>query len=370
MITKRITELDGVRGLAILQILVWHYVALVPVEPRSPLAYFTRAVSATWSGVDLFFVLSGFLIGGILLDQKNSPNYFSTFYRRRFFRIVPLYAVMVAVVYLLRWAGLDRTDYVLLSPLWYLSFTQNIWMVLQEQWTSFWLGQTWSLAVEEQFYLLIPAIIWFVPRKFILRVLVILALAAPVIRTIMFFSAADPSTKTYVLLPCRMDALLFGVIVAVIVRDEKWRIRMAGATKVVHVLFGLSLFCLAVAVVRNYSIGSPYMATVGYTMLALLYSTFLILAMNAGPIQQICRIGWLRQLGIWAYCLYLIHAIIPHYLMQAAGANLRLMTGFDWLIFSAAVAMVFVVAHLSWRYFERPLIERGHRFAYRRKATA
>lgn len=90
---KRIPELDGIRGVAIGLVLLWHY-AIGPIQaiPGTFLAYLQACGRLTWTGVDLFFVLSGFLIGGILLDSRDSPNYFRGFYWRRFFRIVPLYA--------------------------------------------------------------------------------------------------------------------------------------------------------------------------------------------------------------------------------------------------------------------------------------
>src|SRR5437867_6087613 len=76
----RIPELDGVRGMAILLVLVWHYlVGPLQTEPGSPAAYGLKLLSLTWAGVDLFFVLSGFLIGGILLDNRSAPNYFGAF---------------------------------------------------------------------------------------------------------------------------------------------------------------------------------------------------------------------------------------------------------------------------------------------------
>jgi peptidoglycan/LPS O-acetylase OafA/YrhL len=88
---RRVPELDGIRGLAILLVIFWHYVsapgALMPNDTLGGILF--RVGALTWSGVDLFFVLSGFLIGGILIDAKASPSYFKTFYVRRTFRILP-----------------------------------------------------------------------------------------------------------------------------------------------------------------------------------------------------------------------------------------------------------------------------------------
>src|SRR5258708_11706525 len=103
----RIPELDGLRGVAILSVLVWHYFYFHPAAGHHPVGlarqlyvHFEQFLALGWSGVDLFFVLSGFLIGGILLNARNSPSYFRTFYLRRFFRIVPIYYAWL-VAYLL-----------------------------------------------------------------------------------------------------------------------------------------------------------------------------------------------------------------------------------------------------------------------------
>jgi len=95
---KRIAQLDGIRGIAILLVLVWHYFSVqVHPDPGSTLSYIVRASSLAWSGVDLFFVLSGFLIAGILLDNRDTSNFFRIFYLRRVSRIFPLYFLLLGL---------------------------------------------------------------------------------------------------------------------------------------------------------------------------------------------------------------------------------------------------------------------------------
>ena len=160
---KRVSQLDGVRGVAILLVLVWHYFgAQVVAEPKSILHYCTHALSLTWSGVDLFFVLSGFLIAGILLDHHNTSNYFRVFYLRRVCRIFPLYFLLLALFLCLSATNLSTSPsfrWLLHDPfpIWsYATFTQNILMGARGGFGPHWLGITWSLAVEEQFYLFVP----------------------------------------------------------------------------------------------------------------------------------------------------------------------------------------------------------------------
>jgi peptidoglycan/LPS O-acetylase OafA/YrhL len=204
--TERVRELDGIRGLAIALVLVWHYVhaQLQQVEPGTPLAFFKQAVSFTWSGVDLFFVLSGFLIAGILLDHREAENYFRVFYIRRVCRIFPLYYAHFAlfVMLLAFGVGLAPGLYWLFDtaglPLWsYATFTQNIVMASRVVMGSDWLAVTWSLAIEEQFYLVLPFIIRFTPPRALPWILGGLLLMAPVLR------AAVPGAWAVIGMPWR-----------------------------------------------------------------------------------------------------------------------------------------------------------------------
>ena len=182
-VNKRVPELDGVRGVAILLVLVWHYIASQAVVTDGTLAsQALRALAITWSGVDLFFVLSGFLIVGILLDAKGGDAYFSTFYMRRACRIVPLYLLMVSIFAVVTTWQLHTSDFLFKEelPLWsYFTFTQNFFMH-GRGFGPHWLGVTWSLAIEEQFYLVVPLLVHWLDRKKLLAMFLFLILAAHV----------------------------------------------------------------------------------------------------------------------------------------------------------------------------------------------
>src|SRR5665213_604282 len=161
---RRIPELDGLRGMAILLVMVGHYFSVPGVGAVSLLnGYWFRL---GWTGVDLFFVLSGFLIGGILLDARGSSNYFKTFYARRFFRIIPLYYAWILLYVVLapvvrmffsdRIGPVQRVDGSILA---HLFFLQNFHEFLKSGASFWWFSSTWSLAVEEQFYLVAPLLV-------------------------------------------------------------------------------------------------------------------------------------------------------------------------------------------------------------------
>jgi peptidoglycan/LPS O-acetylase OafA/YrhL len=171
----RLTELDGLRGLALLMILAFHSISQEGDFPAgSFLAPLQRSVSMRWTALDLFFVLSGFLIGGILMDARQSPSYFKTFYARRFFRIVPVYYLWILLYIAL--IGLAGNEVVKLSNsgirppldlriLSYFLFLQNSIPISLHGLSCSWFGHLWSLAVEEQFYLVAPLVVRIVPPR-------------------------------------------------------------------------------------------------------------------------------------------------------------------------------------------------------------
>src|SRR6476620_6746086 len=167
---QRIPQLDSLRGIAILMVLVGHIQKNVPgiVGPWAHHGF---------SGVDLFFVLSGFLITGILLRAKTRPDYFKNFYTRRALRIWPLYYAVLILLLLPN----SLTHLNLASPRWsYLLYIQNLFPGFPA--ASGPLYITWSLAIEEQFYLIWPPIVLLLNRQWLARLAISLVILSPVLR--------------------------------------------------------------------------------------------------------------------------------------------------------------------------------------------
>ena len=168
----RIPELDGLRGLAAIGVVIAHYFGEVP--------HGFSVFTVGWVGVDIFFVLSGFLIGSIILEQHGQPGFFKDFYRRRFARIVPIYTA-VCVLTLAAAAlsvGHPWSD-TPFSPGVYAAFGANIVMGISNTPGDVWLRPTWTLDVEEQFYLLLPIVICVTPRKLLLPLVVLCGVPRP-----------------------------------------------------------------------------------------------------------------------------------------------------------------------------------------------
>jgi len=171
-------------------VLNWHSVAHTTFLHHPTVTRILGIERLTWSGVDLFFVLSGFLIGGILLDHRDSPNYFKTFYLRRAYRILPLYFLVVTLCWIVfqlsnrGWTPFGRIDlFPGTLPWWsFFTFTQNLVVAVVGGSSRGGLGVTWSLAIEEQFYLTLPFVIRRVSRKNLGYILVAVICVVPILR--------------------------------------------------------------------------------------------------------------------------------------------------------------------------------------------
>jgi peptidoglycan/LPS O-acetylase OafA/YrhL len=372
----RIRELDGIRGLAIALVLIFHYLPDV-LNPYAGLLprFLSAAIRLSWSGVDLFFVLSGFLIGGILIDARDSTNYFRVFYTRRFFRIVPIYAAFLAVFWGVGLAAPRlphmNLGWLVTSPVpWYsyVTFTQNFWTAATGNMGTSGLAITWSLAVEEQFYLTLPLAVRLLPRgKLVPFILWGIALA-PLVRAVVFYSLHRNGAAVYVLMPCRADALLLGVLAAVLIRNAEWREKITKGHLFFRIAFPVLVAGLLAFTKIGSSISSPLMCVVGLTWLAFFYFCILLFVLTrpAGWLGSVFRNSALCWLGTIAYGVYLLHQMVRGVVFSWLGG--RYMDGTsrleNLLPMLAALGLTLLIARLSWLYFERPLIQVGHRARY------
>ncbi len=373
----RIPELDGIRGLAIALVVAYHYFFLIIASrPNSALSYTLVIGRLTWTGVDLFFVLSGFLIGGILLDARNSSNYFRVFYTRRFYRIIPLYAVWLLLVSLTLTAmkfGLVRDSTWLLKdslPMYpYLFFLQNFWMAAHNSLGGATSGGTWSLAIEEQFYLTLPLIIRFFNLARMPLAILIGVIAAPVTRILLFLHSPHNSVAPFVLMPCRADALLLGVFAAVVIRNDPWKQWLQRNQRFLSLLLSVFLAGAAFLTIRVRDMYGFAMISVGYTWMAALYACVLLFAVTQPQTRLAGFMRWkyLTWLGTIAYGVYLVHGYVRPLLFYAVGlrGSLDIVDSIPKLLVSfAAIPVTLLICRLSWLYFETPLMRRGHRTRY------
>jgi peptidoglycan/LPS O-acetylase OafA/YrhL len=333
---NRIPELDGLRGIAILAVLMFH---LTPSKIPLLAAYF---VQAGWLGVDLFFILSGYLITGILLDTVGRPGYYRNFILRRTLRIFPAYYALLAI------AG---------AGWWYFAYLGNIQSFLQNEWPAVPLIPLWSLQVEEQFYLTFPLLVALVTRKNLARILVAAMIVTPLLRIAMVWAMPANITGTYVLTPCRMDTLALGGLVAIAQRDfASWL-----TTRWIAPITALSA-AVIVAICWRYgpTPWSTAMRTAGFTASAFLFAGILILLVHqrSRVLIEICRFQPLVWMGTISYGMYLIHLAMFNFIRGHP-------RGFEpggWLEALLSFVATIAAAWLSWRFFESPILRLRERF--------
>jgi len=373
--SRRIPALDGLRGIAILLVLLWHSVFYARFESHPLLNGLLGIGRLTWSGVDLFFVLSGFLIGGILLDNRESPNFFKTFYLRRAYRILPLYFVVVAFCFITFEAGHHGLTPRSLAnwldgpiPWWsYVTFTQNLWMAKVGGFSRAGLNVTWSLAIEEQFYLTLPLLVrWVAPRKLIF-VVVGVVLGAPILRALLIHHLAHGGFDAYVLMPCRADGLGLGVLCAILVRKERtWNYFLAHRSWIRTMVVVLGLGVVAITF-KGYALFSGALYGLEYSVLALFYTSVVLVAVTDEDkfVKAVLCNRALTKLGIVAYGTYLLHYLfidLVQFLVNFLNAGFSPFHIRGASVMGVVVAVM--VASISWRFFEKPLVHRAHAYKY------
>jgi peptidoglycan/LPS O-acetylase OafA/YrhL len=372
--STRIPALDGLRGLAILLVLVAHSFTDFYFVHHPGLNQMVRMSRLFWCGVDLFFVLSGFLIGGILLDAKESPDYFKTFYMRRVYRILPLYFLVVVVAYLTFQAGqvglLQGEWKKLFSgeiPWWpFLTFTQNISMALAGPFIGRnGLNPTWSLAVEEQFYLTLPLIVRFVSKRRLVPIVAGTIAGAALLRLLVALYLPSRMYATYLLTPCRADALGAGVLTAIVVRDRRVWQYLQIHRRWLYAVAGILLVILLRIDLSSFETYSPKLYGAEYSIFAAFFASLLLIAISGSDwfVKTVFCNPALTRLGLIAYATYLFHRATIHIAAVLMGNTPKTAAFFLLSKFLGIVAAV-ALAQISWIWFEKPLIRRGHRYRY------
>ena len=356
---------------------LWHYTDRA--KRLSPaVSLFRHTVAISPAGMDMFFVLSGFLIGGILLKTKDSPSYYKTFYMRRFHRIIPIYYVWIIAFGLVSLfvpairRALPQGYSMPLVMAAYFLFLQNLASPILRV---IWLEATWSLAVEEHFYLFMPAIVRQFSVKRLVQGLAAVVLLSPPLRMVLSFVFKRNGGDwgwwvVYGWTICRIDALALGVLLSIGWANPTAKTWLRERIRWIYALMAALLVISAgFEFFTAYQIRYTQAFTDGFGRTALeLFSLCLVVIalVNQGKSNvAFMRWGWLREVGKVSYCVYVIHwgifwAVLRFGFHARAGGNLKT----DILGGGLALAITLAVAELSWKFLEEPLMKRGHRYSY------
>ncbi len=369
----RLPVVDGLRGVAILLVLAFHIrYFLIPSGNALWERVYHHVAGIGWIGVDLFFVLSGFLITGILIQSRERADYFRVFYARRTVRIFPLYYLSLALFFgllpaLLRMKHPEEVIRNLILPssqvfAWTYVLNWRIGLASFSAVPKF-IHHFWSLSIEEQFYLAWPLVIRTVAMRALGMVCALLIGLSLFSRMILHH--LEYSTAAYVLTFCRLDGLAFGAIVALAIRDPRsWSVVRKGAP----LLMALSLAGLGVMVVvmRSVHHDNFLMGTIGISLWGLFFSGFLVILLTAPEGSWLHRTAssrFLQAFGKYSYCLYICHQPLILALEQAGihGESLTAAWNSKFLAVVALNAIVVLlvvgISMVSWHLFEKHFLK-------------
>ena len=363
---SRYPSLDGIRGLAIILVLLHNLREGLPIDFVGG-HLFGVIRSTGWIGVQLFFVLSGFLITDGLLKTQTSPNYYKSFFARRTLRIFPLY--YVALAFLLVFLPLIGAQPAKISAtahnqIWYWLYLSNWAQPLGHAING--LVHFWSLAVEEQFYLIWPFVIRRIWASRLVWVTLAIAALALVARSVMRLAGADPD-MVYEFTFCRMDALALGACIAALLRVEVARAWIAGRASQLYGAAG-AILAITFLTTRGYAVDDLSTQTLGFSALAVGFAIAVLAAVLVEPgalLQRLLRLPALRFMGKYSYGIYVIHLPLHTFLGTKVAGALGLATHPAGALYYLLVlsAMSIAGAVVSYHALERPFLRMKKRFA-------
>ncbi|MCA9081518.1 MAG: acyltransferase, partial [Planctomycetaceae bacterium] len=362
---KHSPALDGVRGLAVLLVLMYDCLKLEN-DGFLPTLLVRKAASMGWIGVDLFFVLSGFLITGILLETCGRSGYWKSFLARRAVRIFPLYyATLIGTFFVVPWilwmCGQWRADHpvaIVHADQWYYwTYLQNWLFAVRGEWPAERvLNHFWSLAVEEQFYLVWPCVVALLSRRQLGRLCVALCVTALALRC-WLLTHDYAGVSTYVMTITRMDSLCLGALLAIGLRDGNWFPRLARwlplATGVL--LLGVLGLDAVWPVLKSQAFGSY---TIGHTLVGLVFAGLIGTLATRAPshlLTTLFSFDGLRLLGKYSYAIYVFHRF-AYALVQSFDLSTLPEQWHGWAIFAATLVVSLVFAKISWIVLEQPFL--------------
>lgn len=334
---QKIVQLDAIRGVAILIVIIHNQSTIYSS------LHLQRAFANGWMGVDLFFVLSGFLITGILLDTKGSEGYFKNFYARRCLRIWPLYYSLIffmfVVVPLLR-PSEANTVFEKSSPWWaYPLFVQNFLIPRPTNATGP-LAVTWSLAIEEQFYLIWPWVVRYSSTAQLRRIAISVICLSPALRLYLSFHDIDLYTNVF----CRLDGLMAGGLLALVVRADNF-----SPSKFIQ----LAWISLAIAAPFAFATEALNARWIVFSLTTVASASFVYLALFSPQksLQRALTNRFLVYTGTISYGLYLLHKI-PFDLARTFRLDRN-----PFLVVSILLVACYATAALSWNLLEKPFLK-------------
>jgi len=369
---KHLPVLDGIRGLAIFLVLLRHASHHIDRGDSFMDSIFFAFTERGWAGVDLFFVLSGFLITGILCKAKGRTGYFRDFYARRVLRIFPAYYAVLVAFFVIVPMIPSLSYYVADSSadqVWFWTYLTNLRIAERGAFYPELIPNVlWSLAIEEQFYMIWPLVVYMCSQRTVLRICMTLLILAVALRIGMVLNDfTGVSVRIFTL--TRIDGLAVGSMLAIVsqggMQQATRRFRWVGVVAVallICTMFGLSV------IPKDYQ---GIVSTLRFTTIALVFGALIAVATTATEgslLHRFFSAWWLRQLGKYSYAIYLwhgpIYALVSHHLFDENSGPLILGSAIPrWIayVFVAGLASV-IAALISWHLLEKHFLKLKRHF--------
>ena len=359
-VSEHIGELDGLRALAVALVMLYHF------GPSHSVPFLQYLKPLGWSGVDLFFVLSGFLITRILLATRTERLYYSNFYIRRSLRIFPAYYAVLILIYCGAVFYQHGAAYQQLAawgnPIWpwlYLGNVQTALIGRDSPLTS--LGPLWSLHVEEQFYLLFPFIVRNLPRQSLVRLLIGAVFAAPALRCILWHVYRNDALAEYVFSFCRLEGLALGALIAAETRyipriTRGWLAAAAVGSTVLA-------FALLWFLGGHGSRMNDFTRTIGFSLFpcAFACSVLWVIRFRGSVLTHWLNAAPLQFIGKRSYGIYLLQFPVKAACTALVGSEI--LWANELVGFTVVAALTVGAATLSWWLLEAPMLRLKNRWA-------
>lgn len=369
--------LDGLRALAA-AIVIWGHVA--PSLNWQADAWFLKIfnlfLGLSWTGVQLFFVLSGFLITSLLIQDLGKPRQLKNFFIRRSLRIFPIYyCALIACIIILPNLGYSAqwVDLAQENQFWYWTYLIN--------WASpfidtFGFTHFWSLAIEEQFYLFWPFLLIFCSRRTVVAFCWFMILTGPIARAILFYffgdlgpSKAMSSQAAYTFTFARWDALAIGALLAIYKSEGKQAL-------ISKWLWPTAIVCALWFVVETFF--NHRFASLGYgssilnqSIAAIVFAIVIFCCAKQSDSNKLSirfLESWLlKQTGKYSYAMYLLHIPVLHFWLQYTQVSLTEKSGWELFLYInlnciAVFSITFVISAVTWKLIEEPFLKLKHKF--------
>ncbi len=360
---SRNTALDGLRGIAILAVMLCHSSIIGPNQPESSFGTTLLALfDFGWAGVDLFFVLSGFLITQIILSSRNNAGWINSFFIKRAFRILPIYFLFISLLVIAGYTIKSQDgefNFITDNQFYYWLMAQNFIALITNNWWPglFYDGHLWSLAIEWQFYMVWPFIAGRLSHKALALFSCFVILVALITRIILW-QLDTHIAIIYTHTITRMDSIAIGALIAIIVGSG---INKTLPRKISNVLIcnGIVFIAVTFYFYGRASYHVPLMYTVGYTIIATLFAGLILKAVtnnDDATFNRILSTRFLTMVGKYSYAMYIIH--LP--LMNTLGIYVKEFTSKNfyaqWIYLPTLFIATLLIAMVSWKIIEKPAL--------------